>query len=188
MMLALLIASGLATAQTPPPPATLPSPERRQALLFDAAKLGRTDLIPVLVREGADVNAYEGRGFTPLILAAYNGQASAVEALIAAGADPCKPDASQGNTAQMGVAFKGDDHLAARLLKEKCDVNARNNAGQTALMMASLFGRTAQIDMLLKAGADPSLVDASGRSATSVAQAQGNGAAIEKLAEKRAAR
>jgi ankyrin repeat protein len=179
-MIAGLIATALAAA-TSPPVATLPSPERRQELLFEAAKLGRTDLIPALVQAGADVNAYEGRGFTPLILAAYNGQAAAVDALIALGADPCKPDSGQGNTAQMGVAFKGDDRLAARLLTEKCDVNARNKAGQTALMMASLFGRTAQVDMLLKAGADAHITDSSGRSARSVAQAQGKGAVADRL-------
>lgn len=179
MILTFLLASGVVAAQTPV--ATLPSPERRQELLFEAAKLGRVDLIPALVKEGADINAYESRGFTPLILAAYNGQADAVEALLKAGADPCKPDAGQGNTAQMGVAFKGDDRIAARLLTEKCDVNSRNKAGQTALMMAALFGRVQQVDMLLHAGADPSAVDSSGRSAASVAQAQGNAALAAKL-------
>ncbi|QJU60696.1 ankyrin repeat domain-containing protein [Sphingomonas sp. AP4-R1] len=172
-MLGLVIGAALAGA-APAPATALPPPERRQELLFEAAKLGRTDLIPLLVQNGADVNAYEARGFTPLILAAYNGQAAAVEALIAAGADPCKPDANQGNTAQMGVAFKGDDAIAARLLKASCDVNVRNKAGQTALMMAALFGRTRQIDMLVKAGADPAIADASGRTASSVAASQGN--------------
>lgn len=180
MIFALLLLAAAPAAT----PATLPPPERRQELLFEAAKLGRTDLIPLLVENGADVNAYEARGFTPLILAAYNGQPEAVEALIKAGADPCKPDLNQGNTAQMGVAFKGDDRIAARLLSEKCDVNTRNKAGQTALMMAALFGRTAQIDMLLKAGADPGLLDASGRSAASVAAQQGNGELAGKLTGK----
>lgn len=181
MMLSFIFAAALAAA--PVASEALPSPERRQELLFDAAKLGRTDLIPALVKAGADVNAYDKRGFTPLILAAYNGQGAAVDTLIASGANPCQPDATQGNTAQMGVAFKGDDQLAARLLGEKCDVNARNNAGQTALMMASLFGRMAQIGMLLKAGADAGLADKSGRTAADVARAQGNEAVAKTLME-----
>jgi ankyrin repeat protein len=74
----------------------------------------------------------------------------------------------------MGVAFKGEDAIAARLLKAGCDVNARNHAGQTALMMASLFDRTRQVDMLLAAGADRSVRDAAGRTAGSVATDQGN--------------
>lgn len=78
------------------------------------------------------------------------------------------------DTAQMGVAFRGENVVAARLLKAGCDVNARNNAGQTALMMAALFNRTAQVDMLLAAGADRAIQDAAGRSASSVAADQGN--------------
>ena len=182
-MLAYLLASVLAAATPAPSNSTLPPPERRQELLFEAAKLGRTDLIPVLIEQGADVNAFEGRGFTPLILAAYNGQIASVQALLKAGADPCKADRSQGNTAQMGVAFKGDDRIATMLLAQKCDVNARNHAGQTALMMAALFNRTEQIGMLLRAGADPTIVDASGRSAAGVAASQGNDAVASQLAE-----
>lgn len=162
--------------RTPTAPTALPSPERRQQLLFEAARLGRTDMIDPLLKAGADINAYDDRGFTPLILAAYNGQLAMVETLITKGADACRPDRDQGNTAQMGVAFKGEDGIAARLLKAGCDVNARNRAGQTALMMASLFNRQAQVDMLLAAGADRTIQDAAGRSASSVAADQGNAA------------
>ncbi|MCD2324075.1 ankyrin repeat domain-containing protein [Sphingomonas sp. IC-56] len=180
-MIVSLVAALLAAAPQDAPAASLPSRERRQELLFEAARAGRVDLIDPLVKTGADLNGYDKRGFTPLILAAYNGQAAAVDALIQRGADPCKPDAAQGNTAQMGVAFKGDDTLAARLLKEKCDVNARNKAGQTALMMAALFRREKQIELLLAAGADPTLTDAEGRSAATVAAGQGSEAVARRL-------
>ncbi len=178
-----LIAALLLTAAPQAAPA-LPSPERRQQLLFEAARLGRTDLIEPLVRAGADINAYDDRGFTPLILAAYNGQIAAVDTLIAQGADACRADRDQGNTAQMGVAFKGEDAVAARLLKAGCDVNARNKAGQTALMMAALFNRTKQVDMLVAAGADRGVLDAAGRSAASVAGDQGNEGMVRHLGTK----
>lgn len=164
-------------------PVAQPSPERRQHLLFEAAKQGRADMIDPLVQAGVDINAYDDRGFTPLILAAYNGQLSTVDALMAQGADACRPDRDQGNTAQMGVAFKGEDAVAARLLKAGCDVNARNKAGQTALMMASLFNRTRQVDMLLAAGADRAARDAAGRTAGSVAADQGNDPMARRIAQ-----
>ncbi|WP_231639463.1 ankyrin repeat domain-containing protein [Sphingomonas profundi] len=175
-MLALMIAA--ATAAAAP---ALPPPARRQQLLFEAARLGRTDLIAPLAASGVDVDARDPRGFTALILAAYNDHLDTVEALIAAKADPCLPDRDQGNTAQMGVAFKGYDPIAARLLRAGCDVNARNKAGQTALMMAALFGRTRQIEMLKAAGADAGAVDRAGNTAASVAAGQGNDAAVRQL-------
>jgi len=172
----LLLVSSVAMAAEPPL-----TRERAQVLLFDAAKLGRADLVPGLVGAGADVNARDARGFTPVILAAYSDQLPTLEALIAAKADACLPDRDQGNTAQMGAAFRGHDVIAARLLKAGCAVDARNKAGQTALMMAALFGRTAQIDMLIVAGANARAADASGRTAASVAADQGNAAVVAKL-------
>ncbi|TVV76146.1 ankyrin repeat domain-containing protein [Sphingomonas solaris] len=180
-MFASLIAAVMAATTPPPAAATLPPPVRRQELLFEAARLGRTDLIAPLVTSGVDVNARDPRGFTPLSLAAYNDHLDTVNALIAAKADACLPDRDQGNTAQMGVAFKGYDPIAARLLKAGCDVNARNKAGQTALMMAALFGRTTQIDMLVAAGADRAVLDAAGNSAASVAAGQGNDKVVKQL-------
>lgn len=181
MMKQALLATAMMFA-VPAPAQSAPIPvERQQQLLLDAAKMGRADLIPAFKAQGTDLNVRDARGFTPLILAAYNGHAETVDALLAAGADACLPDTAQGNTAQMGVAFKGYDALAKRLLTAGCDVNARNGAGQTALMMAALFGRTAQVEMLLAAGADAGLADAAGRTAADVARGQGNDAIARKL-------
>jgi len=181
-MLSLAAAVLMAATSAPAAPDALPSPERRQELLFEAARLGRSDIVEPLVRAGADIDGYDRRGFTPLILAAYSGHLDTVETLIEAGANPCKPDANQGNTAQMGAAFKGENAIAERLLKAGCDVNARNHAGQTALMMAALFNRTHQIELLVTAGADALISDTSGRTASSVARAQGNEAVAAALA------
>ena len=157
------------------------TPERLQELLFDAARLDRADVIPALAPSGVDLNGRDARGFTPLILAAYNGSGAAVAALIAAGADVNLADARQGNTALMGVAFKGHDAIARQLVAAGADVNARNKAGQTALMMASLFNRAAQAELLLSAGADPAARDAAGKTAADVARTQDNAALLALL-------
>ncbi len=87
----------------------------------------------------------------------------------------------------MGVAFKGHDAVARRLIEAGCAVDARNQAGQTALMMAAMFGRADQVSLMLAAGADSGAIDVAGNDAISVAAAQGNAIMVELLTRGRAA-
>lgn len=166
----------------PPEPPPLPSPARLQELLFDAARMGREDVIPALVRAGADVEAQDDRGYTPLVLATYNGRKPAAALLLSLGASADGPADARGNSALMGVAFKGHAAIARLLLDHGADPDRRNGAGQTALMMAALFGQQEIIDLLLAAGADPAMCDAAGNCAASLAAAQGNEALADALA------
>lgn len=163
-------------AEEPDPgaPLPLPPPERLQELLFDAARLGRADMIAPLYRAGVDLEATDTRGYTALILASYNGSLETTRALIEAGARVDAPDAGRGNTALMGVAFKGYRDIAHCLISAGATIDRRNRAGQTALMTAALFGHARIVEDLLAAGADPLLVDAAGNSARSLAAAQDN--------------
>ena len=67
----------------------------------------------------------------------------------------------------MGVAFRGHDAIASQLIATGCDINATNAMGQTALMMAAMFGRERQIELLLAEGADAGVVDLQGNTAAS---------------------
>lgn len=172
--------ASLATDDDRPLP-PLPSPGRLQELLFDAARLGRVDVIPALLQAGADIDARDAKGHTPLILASYHGQAAATRLLLRSGAQVDLADASRGNTALMGVAFKGHADIVRDLLNGGADPETRNHAGQTALMMAALFDRTAIVDELMARGCDPEACDIAGNSAVSVAEAQGNEAMAARL-------
>lgn len=81
----------------------------------------------------------------------------------------------------MGVVFKGHDDIAELLLAAGADPEARNRAGQTALMMAALFGRLAIAERLLARGADPWLRDQAGNCAISVAESQQNEPMLARL-------
>jgi ankyrin repeat protein len=61
------------------------------------------------------VNTEDHKGFTPLIIAVYNNQQEVVKLLLRKGARADMQGFS-GNTALMGVAFKGYTELAANLL------------------------------------------------------------------------
>ena len=156
-----------------PPP--LPSAERLQDLLFDAARMGRVDVIPALLQAGADIDARNAQGHTALILASYNGQVEATELLLQNGAAVDAADTARGNTAFMGTAFKGFDDIAELLLKAGAEIDRRNDAGQTALMLAALFDRHHLVNRDLR--------DDAGNSALSVASAQANDAMVARLTQ-----
>jgi ankyrin repeat protein len=160
-------------------------PDHYKALYFDAARDGRVDLLGGMIKDGVPVDLRDEHGYTALILAAYDEQPAAVDFLLSKQADPCATDI-KGDNALMGVAFKGQLAIAQRLVT-LCDVNARNHEGQTAAMMATLFGHTDIVRLLAQRGADLSLKDVSGNTADSLARQQGNAAMIALLAELRSA-
>src|SRR5690606_39762150 len=89
--------------------------------------------------------------YTPLIIAGYNQQPSAVETLLRSGADVNLPDAG-GNTALMGVCFKGYPDIAEMLIAHGADLNLQHGNGGTALMFAVMFGRNNLAEILINHG------------------------------------
>ena len=161
--------------------ARMPSSERVQELLFAAARMGRDDMIADLLRAGADIEGRDPQGYTALILASYNGQESTTALLLSLGAEVDAGDATRGNTALMGISFKGYPDIARRLVAAGANVNARNLAGQTALMTAVLFNQMEIIDLLVEAGADPSISDAQGNTVVKLAMMNGHHHLVERF-------
>lgn len=147
--------------------------------IFDACRRG--DLAAVQQLYAANpgvVNVVDAKGFTPLILAAYNEQPGIVDFLLAAGAGMNAQDAA-GNTALMGVSFKGYKDIARKLIEAGADVNVRNSNGAPALTFAATFGHLQIAEWLLQHGADLSLRDSRGKSPLDHAVIQENEAMIE---------
>lgn len=158
------------TAEAPP----LPPIERLRELFFEAARSGRDDMVPALLQAGVDIESLDPKGHSALILASYHGHATTTALLLSRGAKPDGKENSSGNTALMGVAFKGYEAMAEHLIASGADVDRRNSVGQTAVMMAALFGHISIVDLLINAGADPTATDAAGNNASSLARSQGN--------------
>ena len=67
----------------------------------------------------------------------------------------------------------GDENAVSRLLAAGTDVNETTNGGQTALILAIIFGHTNLVRILMSAGADPQLRDNLGLNAIEWAQRRG---------------
>lgn len=155
---------------------------RPEDLLFDAARKGDVAYLQHLLDQQIDVNTQDAKGFTPLIVAAYDEHEDATKLLLAAGADPNVQDRA-GNTALMGVCFKGYPNIARLLIAHGADLNLQNGNGGTALMFATLFGRNKLVKVMLDAGADTTLRDGRGLTAYDLAVQQGNEEALQLMQE-----
>ena len=76
-----------------------------QVDLWSAAKANDVTDLARLLDAGAEIDATDTRGYSPLMLATYSGSTEAVELLLRRGADPNSRDAA-GNSVLMGAAFK----------------------------------------------------------------------------------
>ena len=125
-----------------------------------AAQEGNVDIIDVLLAAGAGIEAKTRIGdYTPLHLASWGAHASAVGALIAAGADPGAVSTTSGVTPlHLAAKATSGESTVRSLLEHGAPVDARESAfGQTPLIFAASYGRTAAIRVLLSHGADPAL-------------------------------
>lgn len=128
------------------------------ALLFAIGPKTSAAIVAALLRAGADANA-EHDGVTPLHQAAMFGQRRIVELLAAAGADLETRDHYTGETPIMTAAACHRTETVRALIGLGAKVNARSNAGGTALSAAARSDSVAITRFLLKHGADPHVDD-----------------------------
>lgn len=94
-----------------------PARNTQTVALLQATREGNTDMVRSLVStQGADVNATDERGSTPLLEAARYGHGDITRLLIGAGAD-LKAKDKDGKTALM-LAVQGDHEEVVRILNQ----------------------------------------------------------------------
>jgi hypothetical protein len=104
--------------------------------IFDAARLGSAaEVDKILKANPAMRDARNQLGSTPLHLAATNGDAGPLKALLAAGADVHARD-KEDNTPLHMAAYAGKSEAARLLLEAGADVNAKSTGGRTPLSLA----------------------------------------------------
>ncbi len=149
-----------------------------------------SDLVTLLVRKGAYLDAKGKRGYTPLFALIYAFRLDkegrkllfdAISALIDEGADMNQPDEKNWYPLHLAV-LPGEGYyeeaaiemLIDLLLSRNCNVNAVNDAGQTPLHIAASYGLGGVISKLLLKGADLTIADKGGKRARHLAVLAGH--------------
>ncbi len=120
--------------------------------LFDAIRRNDLAVLKTGLKKGADLNARDRRGATPLMHAAAFGSLDAMKLLIAAGADV---NASNSFDATALVWAAGDPAKVRLLLDRGATANAVTKQRRTPLSAAAAYDSSAEVVRLLLAkGAD----------------------------------
>jgi ankyrin repeat protein len=155
--------------------------------LAAAAFRGNDRIVELLLSRGADPDHVDATGKPPIVYAAARGFQLVVRRLLDAGVDP---KARYGNdlTALMWAAGHEDGVGATAavavveiLIERGAAIDAADNRGRTALMIAAERGDAVVVETLVMRGADRDLRDKTGKTARDLA---GSAAVREKLADR----
>jgi ankyrin repeat protein len=119
-----------------------------------AAVKGHTVAVTLLLKKGSDVNSKNKYGKTALHFSAGTGKAEVVQMLLAHGANANERESQIGDVPIISAAASGSIETAHALLVRGANVNEKNKLGGTALMRATMNGRSEMVLFLLKNGAD----------------------------------
>ena len=129
-------------------------------LLFYTAEAeeANPEMVQVLVEAGAEIDAKDNAGWTPLLVAASRGNEGMMRALIAAGADFHAE--YEGMVKLLDHAIQREDIEMVRvLLNAGVDANATDDSGDPLLYRAILEDNPDIMRVLLDAGADANATD-----------------------------
>lgn len=132
---------------------------------------GKTALAKAMMEAGADVNAVDGHGQTPLLRAMQNRHEEIIDSLLEHGADATIAS-SRGATPLIYLAdpvpagedvvqdWEKDARIASKMIQANVDVNAKDDGGLSALHWAAKNGHVEFATVLLKEGnADVNLLN-----------------------------
>jgi len=136
-------------------------PQSGRTLLHDAVFHQSPDMVISLIEKGANINAADKEGYTPLILAVQSNNKQIADLLILKGADLNRRDI-YGYTPLLWSLYYGNIDLAKILIEKRADVNIADNNGKTPLMFSCEKEHIEISKILIRKGADVCAFDSSG--------------------------
>ena len=147
--------------------------DENKTALHSAATEGRSAMVQALINAGADIEAKDDLGFSPLLHASWSGKFSAVKKLVEAGASVCATG-EVSDTCLTLAAEEGHTETVRYLVGlPEVDIEARNYHARP-LFLASENGNTAIVKMLVEAGAKVCATDKEGRTCLEIASGNGH--------------
>jgi ankyrin repeat protein len=145
--------------------------DKGQPVIMQAVRDNAWNVFDVLAADPkTDVNEANASDETPLMYLAIQGQTERARKLIARGAKVNR----LGWTPLHYAASRGKMDVARLLIADKAIINAVGPDGTSPLMMAGLSGSEEMTQLLLKAGADPTMRNLQGLSAADWAKSAKN--------------
>jgi len=148
-----------------------------------AAYFGIETIVQLLLEKGADVNAADQGGWTPLYRASGMGHIDVVKLLLEKGAHIEAADRG-GQTPLYRASGIGHIDVVKLLLEKGAHIEAANRGGQTPLHWASASGHIDVVNLLLEKGAHIEAADRVGQTPLHWASASGHIDVVSLLLEK----
>ena len=165
-----------------PPSERMPFQDPAIVPLAEAVAAGDVDRIRALA-PAADLSAHGKDDVTLLEWAVWNERPESLAALLEAGADAAEPGMDRETVAHMAAMARDPKYLQV-LIDHRAPVDVVSaRAGRTPIFRAVQDRRDAQVDLLLKAGADVHRTDSMGNTLAHVAATVNDAAGVLRLLE-----
>ena len=148
-----------------------------------AASCGHTDILELLCRQQQFLPLREEwTAVARLCNAAYDGDAETVKELLLGGVYPDTKDSKFGGTPMsMAAALDNLEVVEVLLATDEVDVDSLDVDGRSPLFYSCEFGCERIVEMLLQAGADPTIEDYDGQTPLSIAKEWGHDRVVQTL-------